>query len=179
MKRLLATVVVLTVGSLAGTNSVEAGWGNISIPTKPGSYQENFIRGAYQGAKRGSEIGGNLGGAGAVIGGIQGAMFGAAHADQQHHRNKVHNYRTPQEVFPLSYWSYGAVQGGGYFQKAGNVWYEVKGGRRFATFHQMGQSRNHVLLYDPSRNMEVSLDWNGAHWRTRGGNWFFLYHRVR
>lgn len=187
MNRIVAGIAIAVVcTALIGSSVSEAGWNprrfNPGRPPRipsPGPYQQKILNGAQQGAKIGAEAGGQLGPGGSVLGGIQGAVIGGAYADHQHHSNKVHNYRTPQGPFPLTFWSYGAAQGGGCFQRSGNSWIEYKNGRQYAVFQQVGEAGNHVLLYDAGRNMEVKLDFNQALWRTPGGGWSYLFPRNR
>ena len=182
MTRRLTIALLLTVIASAGfSGEVSAGWkglkkGKIRIP-KPGPYQQKIINGAFEGYQYGSGAGSVVGPAGQTIGGIYGGIYGAAGADHQHHSDKVHDFRT--RPFPISFWNYGNAHGGGYFQRNGNQWVEMKGGRYWATFRQTGQSSDSVKLFDSSRNIEVLLQLDRAFWRTPGGSWNYLFHRIR
>ncbi|MEZ5943226.1 MAG: hypothetical protein R3C18_17675 [Planctomycetaceae bacterium] len=178
---LFASMSSLLIGATPASAQF-GGWKPPKIPLPPpvevdrrlqlGPYQQGFIESAAAGAAAGGEVAG-------VPGAITGGAFGAGAYAHQHDSDKIHNYRTPQAPFPITYWNYGAAQGGGYFQKSGNVWVEMKGGSHWATFQPVGQTANEIVLFDPARNIQVKLDHYGAYWRSPTGQWNYLFNRVR
>ncbi len=115
---------VMLVSVLSSTSSAFAQFGGIRIKppkiqpprgsiSQPGPYQRGMIErsfnygatGASVGGSAGTYVGGPVGGAvGTVAGTAVGAGAGAIAHDHHHNKEKVHNFRTHQDVTIINEW---------------------------------------------------------------------------